>query len=157
MSTEARLRIGLAQLNFLVGDAQGNAARVIDSVARASAQLKPDLLMFPELTLSGYPPEDLLFHGGFRQAIDRALATVREAVHGVGVIVGYPEYVGRDIYNSAALLCEGELVANHRKRELPNYKVFDEKRYFRAGSEATVVEHRGFRIGLLGCEDIGEG
>ena len=69
MSTEARLRIGLAQLNFLVGDAQGNAARVIDSVARASADLKPDLLLFPELTLSGYPPEDLLFHGGFRQAI----------------------------------------------------------------------------------------
>src|ERR1700761_5932527 len=149
MSTAARLRIGLAQLNFLVGDAQGNAARVIDSAARAAAELKPDLLMFPELTLSGYPPEDLLFHGGFRQAIDRALTTVRESVRGVGVIVGYPEYVGTDIYNSAALLCDGRLVANHRKRELPNYKVFDEKRYFRAGSEATVFEHHGFKVGLL--------
>src|SRR3984957_18160828 len=157
MSTEARLRIGLAQLNFLVGDAQGNAARVIDSVARASADLKPDLLLFPELTLSGYPPEDLLFHGGFRQAIDRALASVRDAVRGVGVIVGYPEYVGRAIFNSAAMLRDGALVANHRKFELPNYKVFDEKRYFRAGSEATVFEHRGFRIGLLVCEDVWEG
>ncbi len=156
MSTEARLRIGLAQLNFLVGDAQGNAARVIDSVSRARAGPMPDLLVFPELTLSGYPPEDLLFHGGFRQAIDRALASVRDSVHGMGVLVGYPEYVGQDIYNSAALLCDGELLANHRKRELPNYKVFDEKRYFRAGSEATVVEHRGFRIGLLVCEDIWE-
>ena len=156
MSTEPRLRIGLAQLNFLVGDAQGNAARVIDSVARASAGVKPDLLVFPELTLSGYPPEDLLFHGGFRQAIDRALGTVRDAVRGMGVIVGYPEYVGRDIYNSAALLCDGVLVANHRKSELPNYKVFDEKRYFRAGTEPTVFEHRGFRIGLLVCEDIWE-
>ncbi|HXB52757.1 MAG TPA: nitrilase-related carbon-nitrogen hydrolase, partial [Rhizomicrobium sp.] len=156
MSNEARLRIGLAQLNFLVGDAQGNAARVIDSVARASTALKPDLLVFPELTLSGYPPEDLLFHGGFRQAIDRALAAVRDAVRGTGVIVGYPEYVGRDIYNSAALLCDGALIANHRKRELPNYKVFDEKRYFRAGSDATVFEHRGFRIGLLVCEDLWE-
>jgi NAD+ synthase (glutamine-hydrolysing) len=156
MSTEPRLRIGLAQLNFLVGDAQGNAARVIDSVARASAGLKPDLLVFPELTLSGYPPEDLLFHGGFRQAIDRALGTVRDAVRGMGVIVGYPEYVGRDIFNSAALLCDGVLVANHRKSELPNYKVFDEKRYFRAGTEPTVFEHRGFRIGLLVCEDIWE-
>jgi NAD+ synthase (glutamine-hydrolysing) len=156
MSTEARLRIGLAQLNFLVGDAQGNAARVIDSVARASADIKPDLLVFPELTLSGYPPEDLLFHGGFRQAIDRALATVRDTVRGPGVIVGYPEYVGHDIFNSAALLCDGALIANHRKRELPNYKVFDEKRYFRAGSGATVFAHRGFRIGLLVCEDIWE-
>src|ERR1700761_1063077 len=109
MNTEARLRIGLAQLNFLVGDAQGNAARVIESVARASAAAgtAPDLLVFPELTLSGYPPEDLLFHGGFRQAIERALATVRTAVGGMGVIVGYPEYVGSDIYNSAALLREG--------------------------------------------------
>jgi NAD+ synthase (glutamine-hydrolysing) len=156
MNTEAKLRIGLAQLNFLVGDAQGNAARVIDTVARASTTLRPDLLLFPELTLSGYPPEDLLFHGGFRQAIDRALATVREAVRGVGVIVGYPEYVGQDIYNSAALLCDGALLANHRKRELPNYKVFDEKRYFRAGDGATVFEHRGFRIGLLVCEDLWE-
>jgi NAD+ synthase (glutamine-hydrolysing) len=156
MSTEARLRIGLAQLNFLVGDAQGNAARVIESVARASTDMKPDLLVFPELTLSGYPPEDLLFHGGFRQAIDRALATVRDTVRGPGVILGYPEYVGHDIFNSAALLCDGALVANHRKRELPNYKVFDEKRYFRAGSDATVFEHRGFHIGLLVCEDIWE-
>jgi NAD+ synthase (glutamine-hydrolysing) len=157
MSTEARLRIGLAQLNFLVGDAQGNAARVIDSVAQAGAQLNPDLLVFPELTLSGYPPEDLLFHGGFRQAIDRALATVRDSVRGMAVIVGYPEYVGRAIFNSAALLRDGARVANHRKCELPNYKVFDEKRYFRAGSEPTVFEHRGFRIGLLVCEDVWEG
>jgi NAD+ synthase (glutamine-hydrolysing) len=158
MNTEPRLRIGLAQLNFLVGDAQGNAARVIESVARASAAAgpKPDLLLFPELTLSGYPPEDLLFHGGFRQAIERALTAVRDAVRGMGVIVGYPEYVGRDIYNAAALLCDGALLANHRKSELPNYKVFDEKRYFRAGSEPTVFTHRGFRIGLLVCEDIWE-
>jgi NAD+ synthase (glutamine-hydrolysing) len=158
MNTEARLRIGLAQLNFLVGDAQGNATRIIESVAQANAAAgpKPDLLLFPELTLSGYPPEDLLFHGGFRQAIEQALAAVRDAVRGMGVIVGYPEYVGRDIYNSAALLCDGALLANHRKSELPNYKVFDEKRYFRAGSEATVFTHRGFRVGLLVCEDIWE-
>ncbi|HTY92535.1 MAG TPA: NAD+ synthase [Steroidobacteraceae bacterium] len=156
MSTEARLTIGLAQLNFLVGDAEGNAARVIDTVARANAGAKPDLLVFPELTLSGYPPEDLLFHGGFRQAIERALAALRAAVRGVGVIVGYPEYVGRDIYNAAAFVRDGVLAANHRKNELPNYKVFDEKRYFHAGTQATVFEHRGFRIGLLVCEDIWE-
>ncbi|HTV77197.1 MAG TPA: NAD+ synthase [Steroidobacteraceae bacterium] len=158
MNSEQRLRIGLAQLNFLVGDAQGNATRVIESMSRAGAAggPAPDLLVFPELALSGYPPEDLLFHGGFRQAIDRALAAVRDAVADTAVIVGYPEYVGHDIYNSAALLRDGALVANHRKRELPNYKVFDEKRYFRAGSEATVCSHRGFRIGLLVCEDIWE-
>ena len=156
MNSQARLRIGLAQLNFLVGDAQGNATRVIEAVARARSDLNPDLLVFPELTLSGYPPEDLLFHGGFRSAIERALAAVREQVRGTGVIVGYPEYAGRDIYNSAALLADGVLLANHRKRELPNYKVFDEKRYFRAGTDATVFEYRGFRIGLLICEDVWE-
>src|SRR6185312_3389820 len=102
-------------------------------------------------TLSGYPPEDLLFHRGFRRQMDAALARVCTEVGDTGVIIGYPEYTGTDIYNSAALIADGVLHANHRKSELPNYKVFDEKRYFRAGAEPTVVEHKGFRIGLLVC------
>ena len=119
-------------------------------------ELASDLIVFPELTLSGYPPEDLLFHRGFRRQVDAALARMCNEAGDCGVIVGYPEYSGKDIYNSGALIAGGTLAANHRKSELPNYKVFDEKRYFRAGTQPTVVEHKGFRIGLLVCEDIWE-
>jgi NAD+ synthase (glutamine-hydrolysing) len=156
MSTEPRLRIGLAQLDLLVGDVQGNAARVIETARHARAALATDLLVFPELTLSGYPPEDLLFHRGFRQQMEAGLTAVRREVHDVAVVVGYPEYTGLNIFNSAALVSEGRLEAVHRKVELPNYRVFDEKRYFRAGSQSTLVQVRGFKLGLLVCEDIWE-
>jgi NAD+ synthase (glutamine-hydrolysing) len=153
---EPRLRIGLAQLDLLVGDVQGNAGRVIETARRARAALAPDLLVFPELTLSGYPPEDLLFHRGFRRQVEVGLEAVRREVQGACVYVGYPEYSGLNIFNSGALISDGRLLANHRKSELPNYKVFDEKRYFRAGSAPTVVECRGFKLGLLVCEDMWE-
>jgi len=156
MSALPRLRIGLAQLDFLVGDIQGNASRIIETAQNACAALAPDLIAFPELALSGYPPEDLLFHRGLRRKVDAALDAVRLNVRGTCVYVGYPQYCGLNIFNAGALLSEGRLLANHRKIELPNYKVFDEKRYFRAGTEATVVEHRGFTLGLLVCEDIWE-
>jgi NAD+ synthase (glutamine-hydrolysing) len=155
MSTEPRLSIGLAQLDFLVGDVQGNAARVI-ATAREARDPALDLIVFPELTLSGYPPEDLLFHRGFRRQTEASLERVRRETQSQGIIVGYPEYVGRDIFNSAALVADGKLIANQRKCELPNYKVFDEKRYFRAGSDPTVVDYRGFKLGILVCEDIWE-
>src|SRR5687768_17578982 len=139
---------------MLVGDVQGNLSRVVSGAQRARDELKCDLVAFPELTLSGYPPEDLLFHRGFRRQIDAGMERLRRESSGIGVIVGYPEYVGTDIYNSAALVSDGAVLANHRKAELPNYKVFDEKRYFRPATQATVVERKGFRIGLLVCEDI---
>jgi NAD+ synthase (glutamine-hydrolysing) len=150
------LTIALAQLNLLVGDVQGNAARVIDSARRARAERGADLVLYPELTLCGYPPEDLLFHRGFRRQIEAGLARVREALAQPAVMVGFPEYTQAGIYNSAALITGGEIAAIHRKAELPNYKVFDEKRYFYAGTEPTVASVRGFRLGLLVCEDIWE-
>jgi len=156
MSSPQRLRIGLAQLDLLVGDVQGNAARIIETAENARAALAPDLLVFPELALSGYPPEDLLFHRGFRRQVEAGLDALKRQVHGVCVYVGYPEYSGLNIFNSGSLLADGRVLATHRKIELPNYKVFDEKRYFRAGSEPTVIECRGFRLGLLICEDIWE-
>ena len=156
MATEPRLRLGLAQIDLLVGDVRGNAERLIDTLQRAAGELQADLVLFPELALSGYPPEDLLFHGGFRHAVDAALTRVRESVGAVAAVVGYPEYTRDALHNSAVLLSEGRVLANHRKRELPNYKVFDEKRYFRKGREPTVVDYRGFRLGLLVCEDIWE-
>ncbi len=148
------LRIALAQLNFLVGDVQGNATRVIAAARSAATESDADLVLFPELTLSGYPPEDLLFHRGFRRQIEAGLARVRAEVTDVPVMLGFPEYTGSGIYNSAALISRGEIAAIHRKAELPNYKVFDEKRYFSEGSQPTVSEWHGVRAGLLVCEDI---
>jgi len=150
------LRFALAQLDTLVGDVDGNATRVISTARRAQAELSADLVVFPELTLSGYPPEDLLFHRGFRRQVEGALARVCAEAGDAGVVLGYPEYTGTHIYNSGAFVDRGVLAATHRKCELPNYKVFDEKRYFRAGGQPTVFERNGFRIGLLVCEDIWE-
>jgi NAD+ synthase (glutamine-hydrolysing) len=150
------LRIALAQRNFLVGDVQGNAARVIECAQQARAGLRADLVLFPELTLSGYPPEDLLFHRGFRRQVEAGLARVCAEVAGVDVMLGFPEYTQAGIYNSAAYVSRGKVAAIHRKAELPNYKVFDEKRYFEAGSQPSVTECAGVRMGLLVCEDIWE-
>ena len=148
------MRIALAQLNFLVGDVQGNAARVVEAARRAATTERADLVLFPELTLSGYPPEDLLFHRGFRRQIEAGLARLKREVRDVPLLLGFPEYTSAGIYNSAALIVGGEIAAIHRKAELPNYKVFDEKRYFQPGSQPTVTDCQGLRAGLLVCEDI---
>ena len=150
------LRIALAQLNLLVGDVQGNATRVISTAQRAAAGHGAQLVLFPELALSGYPPEDLLFHRGFRRQVEAGLQRVRSEVRQVSVVLGFPEYTEAGIYNSAALIAGGEISAIHRKAELPNYKVFDEKRYFEPGSQPTVAPCQGVRTGLLVCEDIWE-
>ena len=148
------LKVALAQIDLLVGDVQGNTQRIVDTTRHAHTELSADLVVFPELALSGYPPEDLLFHRGFRRQIETGLERIRREIGTASAVVGYPEYSGRDIYNSAALITGGGIAANHRKSELPNYKVFDEKRYFRAGAQPTVVERLGLRVGLLVCEDI---
>ena len=156
VSETAQLQIALAQVNLLVGDVAGNAARVIAEARHARDELRADLVAFPELTLSGYPPEDLLFHRGLHTQIEHALVDVAAASHGICLLVGYPEYDGEFIYNSIAMFRDGRLLARHRKQCLPNYRVFDEKRYFHAGSEATVIDCCGVRIGLLVCEDAWE-
>lgn len=150
------LRIALAQVNLFVGDVGGNTQRVIDTAAEARDKLKADLVLFPELALSGYPPEDLLFHKGMRRQVAAALERVRSEVKGVTVMVGYPDYTDDAIYNAAVLVRDSNAVANYHKQELPNYLVFDEKRYFKPGQESCVVELKGIRVGLLICEDIWE-
>lgn len=162
------LRIALAQLDLLVGDVRGNAARIRATAERAREQ-GADLVVFPELALSGYPPEDLLFHRGLRIQVEQALDELaREVDASAGrlpaLLLGYPEYVGGysgsgdapQIFNSACLLAHGQPRANHRKNCLPNYRVFDEKRYFTAGTGPTVTNLRGMRIGILVCEDVWE-
>jgi len=160
----AELRVALAQINLLVGDVRGNAARVRES-ARAAAARGAQLVLFPELTLSGYPPEDLLFHRGLRIQVEQALSAleqdVNDAAQGLpAILVGYPEYEDAPgaprIYNSARLLVRGQPAVNYRKMCLPNYRVFDEKRYFEPGNAPRVVEMGGIRLGLAICEDIWE-
>jgi NAD+ synthase (glutamine-hydrolysing) len=150
------MRIALAQLDLFVGDVDGNVRRIIDAAAAARDDERANLIIFPELALSGYPPEDLLFHAGMRRRVAEGLARARQEIKGIAALIGYPEYSEGRIYNAAALVRDGELLANHRKQCLPNYKVFDEKRYFTAGSAATVVELDGRRIGLMVCEDVWE-
>jgi NAD+ synthase (glutamine-hydrolysing) len=146
------VKIGLAQIDTQVGAIDANADKVIDYARRAREQ-GCELVLFPELALSGYPPEDLLFHRGMRIRVESAFERVRQEVDGIAAYLGYPEYDGDAIYNSGALLAEGRVVARHRKRVLPNYAVFDEKRYFRPGSAATVAALGGHRFGLIICED----
>ncbi len=149
------IRIALAQIDLTVGDAPGNALRIVESAHRARAA-GADLVVLPELALSGYPPEDLLFHRGFRRRIEAGLESIRSQVHGIDVLVGYPAYEDGHISNAAAWIRDGRIGAVHRKLLLPNYSVFDEKRYFRAGHSPTLVELRGRRIAVLICEDIWE-
>jgi NAD+ synthase (glutamine-hydrolysing) len=156
MTVPARLRISLAQVNLLVGDVQGNLTRVLQHAQRAQAEQHADLVLFPELTLSGYPPEDLLFHRGLRAQIELAVAGLAAAPAGLAVGVGFPEYEGERIYNSAVVVRDGERLARTRKSCLPNYRVFDEKRYFTTGGPPAVFDCQGFRVGLLICEDVWE-
>jgi NAD+ synthase (glutamine-hydrolysing) len=151
-----RLSLALAQINLLVGDVHGNLARVLRETQRVREDWAADLILFPELTLSGYPPEDLLFHRGLRKQIEDALRGLHAAPPGIGLVVGFPEYDGAHLYNSAALFRDGGSVALTRKSCLPNYRVFDEKRYFTAGKGPAVFDYLGFRLGLLVCEDIWE-
>ncbi|WP_295446939.1 NAD+ synthase [uncultured Thiodictyon sp.] len=147
------IRIQIAQLNLLVGDVAGNAGRVIDAAAKARAA-GADLVVFPELTLTGYPPEDLLLRPEFLARVESALERVRVQAQGITLVLGYPRRVAGGLFNLAGVIRDGVLVAEYAKQALPNYSVFDEKRYFQPGGEAVVFEHRGLRLGLSVCEDI---
>ena len=151
-----KLRIALAQLNVVVGDVAGNLARIRDAIHEARDQLSADLVVFSELAVCGYPPEDLLFQAGLRKQVAEALEEIRVEASGIAVLVGYPEYEDDRIFNSALLFVDAQPAANYRKNCLPNYSVFDEERYFAAGDEAVVVELKGIPIGLAICEDVWE-
>ncbi|MDP2228150.1 MAG: NAD+ synthase [Moraxellaceae bacterium] len=151
--TTAALRIALAQADFLVGDIPGNLAKVKALAAEARDRLAADLIVFPELCLIGYPPEDLLLRPSVEQRIEQALNELAE-VTGIHVLVGYPRLCAGRLYNMAGVFRDGVLLAEYAKQELPNYQVFDEKRYFTPGREAAVFALKGHRLGLTLCEDI---
>ena len=149
-----RILIAAAQMNCTVGDLAGNAARILDFVERARAA-GADLVLTPEFSLCGYPPEDLVLREGFLADCRRELERMAPRVRGIGAVVGFPELAADGKrYNAAALLRDGRIAAVARKRELPNYDVFDEKRYFEAGEGVCLVEVKGVRFGLAICEDV---
>jgi NAD+ synthetase len=147
------MRIGIAQLNQVVGDLPGNAARILGAVAEGERG-GADLVITPELSLCGYPPEDLVLRPAFLAACAKELRELASKVGRTTVIVGFPEAADGACYNAAAVLRDGRVAAVYRKHELPNYTVFDEDRYFRPGNTPCVFEAGGVRIGLVICEDI---
>ena len=151
------LNILMAQMNTLVGDFAGNTARAIETISRAGSAADATVVVFPELTLSGYPPEDLLLRPSIERRVEQSLQRILAAMTGPAwAVIGYPRRQDGVLYNVAGVLHRGKIVAEYRKQELPNYQVFDEKRYFHAGTEPCVVDIAGVRVGLSICEDIWE-
>ena len=150
------LRIALAQFDFPVGAVFDNAERIIELIVEARDEAGADLVLFPELALSGYPPEDLLLRPGFLRDCHLAMERIAAAAVGITAIVGWPEPAGPVVYNAASILRDGKVQWTYRKRELPNYAVFDERRYFVVDPNGgdCVFELNGIRLGLLICEDM---
>ena len=151
------LRIALAQFDFPVGAVHKNAERIAMMIAEARDEYGADIVMFPELALSGYPPEDLLLRPGFLRDCAAAIQNVAAAATGgITAVVGWPQAAGSVVYNAASVLREGEVLQTYRKRELPNYAVFDERRYFDVDPdrEDCVFEVKGVPVGLIICEDL---
>ncbi len=147
------LSIALAQLNWLVGDIEGNTERMLQTL-NEQQKAGADLVMFSELALSGYPPEDLLYRDDFYQRCEVQLERLQAATPHIAVLVGHPWREGDKLYNALSLFAQGKLLGRYFKQQLPNYGVFDEKRYFSAGHQSCVVELKGYRLGLLICEDL---
>lgn len=143
----------MAQINPLVGDIPGNAGRVLEQ-ARQAESLGADVIVFPELTLSGYPPEDLLLRPSLALRVDRALDQIKQAGLDIAVVLGYPKVVAGRVFNMAGVITRGQLVCEYAKQCLPNYQVFDEVRYFVPGDSACVFDLKGVPTALTVCEDI---
>lgn len=153
MTSDLPLRLALAQINPVVGGLDGNRHLILEAIDQARAG-GARAVVFPELAVTGYPPEDLLLRPAFRLGVERAVAAITEAARGIDVILGAPVRAGGDLTNAALWLRDGACIAQYAKQVLPNYSVFDEERYFVAGDTPCVVELDGWRIGLTVCEDI---
>ena len=149
-----RLRIAIAQINLLVGDIRGNARRILACAGEARKRLDADLVVFPELTLTGYPPEDLLLRPALYRRLDRALAEIQKGSPDIDLLIGYPHRTKEHTYNACAYIRKGEIIARYYKQELPNYGVFDEKRYFVEGRLPSLLDIKGTPVAITICEDI---
>jgi NAD+ synthase (glutamine-hydrolysing) len=147
------VRLGLAQINTTVGDFEGNRVKILEYLERARAE-DVDIIAFPELTLTGYPPEDLVFRRDFLKATRDALAQIVTRVRDLVAIVGFVEEFEGRTHNAAAVICDGQVVGIHRKHFLPNYGVFDELRYFQSGDLFTMFTDGNLCFGVTICEDL---
>ena len=146
-------KLYMVQFDAHVGDVAGNAERIIN-IIRDAAQTEADIVVFPELALCGYPPEDLLLRSSMDLRITRAIEKIQKAITRQAVVLGYPTQAAEQRFNAAGVFRDGVKIAEYRKRTLPNFRVFDEKRYFSEGEQACVFEHDGLRYGLTICEDL---
>ncbi|WP_395648415.1 NAD+ synthase [Thermomonas sp.] len=156
MTVANTLRIAMAQFDFPVGDVAGNAARILDGITTARDEYGADVVLFPELALSGYPPEDLLYRPSFLRECEQAIQRIAASVQGITAVVGWPQPAGAVVYNAASVLRDGVIEQTYRKRELPNYAVFDERRYFDVDPdrEDCVFQINGIDVGVVICEDL---
>ncbi|MAT66682.1 MAG: NAD+ synthase [Gammaproteobacteria bacterium] len=148
------LRLVMAQMDFLVGDVHGNAREVVAAALRARDEFQADAILFPELALTGYPPEDLLLRPGLHIHVLEALEYIKKKVEGIHVVVGHPQQSPAGLHNAASVIRDGRILATCFKQHLPNYLVFDEVRYFAPGEGGCVVDINGAKLGLTICEDI---
>lgn len=146
------MRLALAQINSIVGDLAGNRGRILERLSEARNRAA-DLVLFPELVVTGYPPEDLLLRPAFVRAAEESLHEIARATRGIAALVGFPHF-DRDLHNACAVCAEGEVKAVYHKRFLPNYGVFDEYRYFAPGQDLVLLEHGRTLIGPTVCEDV---
>lgn len=148
------LRIVIAQLNLLVGDVAGNASKIVNAIEQARDEHMGDVLVTPELALTGYPPEDLLLRPDFNEHVRQGLDIIRQHTHGIDVVVGYPQQTECGFFNAASVIRDADIIATYHKQHLPNYSVFDEKRYFSAGDSTCLVDIKGIKVALSICEDV---
>src|SRR5437867_7673965 len=146
------MRLALAQINTVVGDLDGNRNLILARLDEARRQ-GADLALFPELAVTGYPPEDLLLRPGFVRAAEQSLRKIAAECRDLVALVGFPHF-DMDLYNACAVCADGEVRAIYRKRFLPNYGVFDEDRYFASGRDLVLLEHGGTLVGPTICEDM---
>ncbi|MCC4265712.1 NAD+ synthase [Oceanimonas baumannii] len=151
----SHLTLALAQLNPTVGAIEYNTQLMLTAAANAAGQ-GADLVLFPELAVTGYPPEDLLFRDDLHARVDSALGELAAASQHIALVVGHPWREDGKLYNAASFFYQGQLQGRYFKQLLPNYGVFDEKRYFAAGTESCLIDFKGHKLGLLICEDVWE-
>jgi NAD+ synthase (glutamine-hydrolysing) len=154
MSTHKSLRVIMAQTNFLVGDIAQNTQKIIAFAKEARDELKGDVIIFPELALTAYPPEDLLLRRDFQLQTSRALSVIAQECQGIDLVIGFPQQTYQGLFNAAAVIQQGGITATYYKQHLPNYGVFDEKRYFITGHLPCIVHIKNIPIAITICEDL---
>lgn len=150
----SELKIVLAQMNPLLGDITGNLRKIAQLATMARDTLKADVILFPELAITGYPPEDLLFRAECQERVNAALSNLTNNVTGIHIIVGHPQTIGSSRFNAASYIYNGKIQSHYHKQHLPNYSVFDEVRYFRTGNQPCIITINSIQFAILICEDL---